>query len=98
MHARVLAQARHFVLHLQLAALQLGYLEIVSRGMRERFVEFFFERSVPFLELRKMRLDGHVGDLLMSKVRQESTLGSADVDARLSCAPQQIPVLAYWRG
>ena len=53
-----------FVLHQQLAALELGDLEIVGRRMGERLGEFRLECPVPFLQFRKMRLDGHVRVLL----------------------------------
>jgi hypothetical protein len=49
-----------FVLYMQLATLQLANLEIIDRRMRERFADFSFERPVPFLQFRKMRLHGHV--------------------------------------
>jgi hypothetical protein len=54
-------QARDFVLHQQLAALQLHDLKIVDRRMRAGFGNFRFQRPVPSLKLRKMRLYGHVG-------------------------------------
>ena len=41
--ADLMLEARDLVLHLQLAALQLGDLEIVARRMRKRFVDFFFQ-------------------------------------------------------
>src|SRR5258708_5180908 len=54
-------QARDFVLHQQLAALQLDDLKIVDRRMRAGFGNFRFQRLVPSLKLRKVRLYGHVG-------------------------------------
>src|SRR6266446_676345 len=54
-------QARDFVLHQQLAALQLHDLKIVYRRMRAGFGDFRFQGPVPVLELRKVRLYGHVG-------------------------------------
>src|SRR5262249_43486516 len=54
-------QARDFVLHQQLATLQLDDLKIVDRRMRAGFGNFRFQGLVPSLELRKMRLYGHVG-------------------------------------
>src|SRR6516164_2269494 len=54
-------QARDFVLHQQLATLQLNDLKIVDRRMRAGFGNFRFQGLVPSLELRKMRLYGHVG-------------------------------------
>src|SRR6516225_3338714 len=54
-------QARDFVLNQQLAALQLHDLKIVDRRMRAGFGNFRFQRPVPSLKLRKVRLYGHVG-------------------------------------
>src|SRR5579871_3807834 len=66
MNARVLSQARDLVLHLQLAALELGYLQVVTGWMQLSFADFLFERLMLFLELRKVRLNGHARFLLMS--------------------------------
>src|ERR1051326_6424285 len=46
---------------MQLATLQLANGQIVSGRMCERVGDFGFERPVPFLQFRKMRLQGHVG-------------------------------------
>src|SRR5260370_33386702 len=54
-------QARDYVLHQELAALQLHDLKIVDRRMRAGFGNFRFQRPVPSLKLRKVRLYGHVG-------------------------------------
>jgi hypothetical protein len=52
------------VLHLQLAALQLGNLQVVAGRMTHRLGDFVFERPVPPFKIRKTGLDGHVGWLL----------------------------------
>jgi len=54
-------QPRDFVLHQQLATLQLYDLEIVDRRMRSGLVEFSFQGPMPSFQFRKMRLYGHVG-------------------------------------
>src|SRR5262249_44270082 len=72
--AAVHLQARDFVLHQQLATLQLNDLKIVDRRMRAGFGNFSFQGPVPSLELRKVRLYGHVGGF--SSVRLLPDLGS----------------------
>jgi len=57
----VLLQARDFVLHQQLATLQLYDLKIVDRRMSPSFANFGFQGPVPSLQFRKMRIYGHVG-------------------------------------
>src|SRR5919198_4863702 len=54
-------QARDFVLHQQLATLQLHDLKIVDRRMRASFGNFRLERLMPSFEFRKMGFYGHVG-------------------------------------
>src|SRR5262245_1498953 len=58
------AQTRDLILHLQLAALQFNDLQIVNRRVLQRLGNLGLERLVPPHEFRKVRLDGHVGDLL----------------------------------
>jgi hypothetical protein len=52
-------QTFDFVLEVQLATLELADGQIVDRGMLLSFGDFAFERSVPQLKFRKMRLYGH---------------------------------------
>jgi hypothetical protein len=65
-NAGVLPQARNLILHLQLAALQLGDLEIIAGRMQLRFQKLLFQRLMPSFEFRKVRLHGHARFLLMS--------------------------------
>ena len=62
--AAVVFQAGDFVLHMQLATLQLRELQAIRRRMRERLVELIFEGPMPLFEFRKMRFDRHVACLL----------------------------------
>jgi hypothetical protein len=55
-----LLQTCDFVLHQQLATLQLYDLEIVDGRMRAGFADFRFQGPVPSFKFRKMRLYGHV--------------------------------------
>ncbi len=48
MNAGILPQARDLVLQLQFTALQFQHLQVIRRRMRERFVDFVFQRPVPF--------------------------------------------------
>jgi hypothetical protein len=59
MHARLMSHALDFVLHLQLATLQLGDLRIIRGRVSERIRDFLVERPMPCLEFNK-RLHGHV--------------------------------------
>jgi hypothetical protein len=51
---------------MQLATLDFQDLQIVSRGMLLSFGQLGFQRLMPRLKFRKMRLYGHRGGLLMS--------------------------------
>ena len=61
---RLVLKARDFVLHLQLAALQIGDREIVGRRMSDGLGDFVFEGLMLPFQLRKMRLNRHVFCLL----------------------------------
>jgi hypothetical protein len=50
---------RDFILHLQLAALEFGQLQIVYAVMLLCLGDFVVEGLVALLELGKIRLDGH---------------------------------------
>ena len=65
---RLVLEPRDLVLHEQLAALELGDLEIVGRRMRKRFGDLRLERPVPFLQFRKLHLSGH-GRVLLVRLR-----------------------------
>jgi hypothetical protein len=78
----VLLQTRDFVLHQQLATLQLYDLEIVNRRMRTGFADFRFQSPVPSFKFRKMRLYGHV--VGFSSVRSLPDLGSLHPSCRIS--------------
>jgi hypothetical protein len=60
----IVAKALDLVLHLQLAAFQFDYLEIVARRMVHGVGEFGFERLVLSFKFYKMSLHGHVESLL----------------------------------
>jgi hypothetical protein len=62
----LLPHTRDLILHLQLATLQLGDCQIIRRRVRLCFVYFIFQRLVPSLKFRKVRLNGHVAYLLLS--------------------------------
>src|SRR5580693_4474153 len=66
-NADVLLEARDFVLYQQLAALELGDLQIVGGRMHLGFVDFLIQRLMPSFKLRKVHLNGHARCLLMSK-------------------------------
>src|SRR5262249_36497160 len=57
--AGVVFQLRDFILHMQLAALEVGDGEVVDGRMRQSVIEFLFERLMLPFQFRKMRLDGH---------------------------------------
>jgi hypothetical protein len=52
-------QFRDFILDMQLAAFQLGYLEFVKPGVALSLVDLPFQRLVTPFEFRKMRVNGH---------------------------------------
>ena len=62
--------------------------------MRERFVDFFFQRLVLFFKFRKMRLNCHVAFLLAQWLPDPESVHEAgrNFDARLGCASQQSPL------
>ncbi len=60
----VVPEPLDLVLDLQFFSLEFRNLKIVGGGVGERFVDFVFERLVPFFEFRKMRFNRHVGCLL----------------------------------
>ena len=59
---------RDFILHLQLATLQLDDLAIVGRRMREGIGDLFLKLPMAGLELHKMLLNGHGGFGLLNGV------------------------------
>src|SRR5262249_6550393 len=89
--ASFLPQTREFVLHLQLAALQFGDLEVVDGRMRHRVGNFLLERLMLPFQFRKMRLDGHVGGLLgISPWLHKCAMKAPASRPRSPCATQQI--------
>jgi hypothetical protein len=66
-HQRLVLQAGDFVLHQQLATLQLHDVKIVDRRMRAGFDYFRFQGPMPSFQFRKMRCYGHTGGLLSSE-------------------------------
>ena len=66
--------------------------------MRERFVDFVFERPVPSFKFRKMGLHRHVAFLLGQigcLTQKVYTKRGWNFDARLGCATQQSPMSYY---
>jgi hypothetical protein len=59
-----LSNPRDLVLYQEFSSLQFGKFQIVGGGVVESFREFVLECLVPPLELRKMRFDRHVANLL----------------------------------
>src|SRR5262249_44110950 len=55
-------QACDFILHQQLATLQLHDLEIVDRRMGAGFDYFSFQGPMPSFQFRKMSFYGHIGE------------------------------------
>src|SRR4029077_1503196 len=95
MNPGLLLQAHNLVLHLQLAALKLGDLQIVCRWMGLGFVDFLFQRLMPSFELRKVRLNGHARFLLMSDGCLTRKVYISPDASRLRffyCATQQCPL------
>lgn len=71
-NAVVEAHARHLILQLEFAALELNDGKIVGGGMCERFADFVFKRPVELLNFGKLSLHGHVGCLLGHMADMES--------------------------
>jgi hypothetical protein len=66
MNQRIVPKPFDFILDVQFFSLEFGNLKVVGGGMGERFVDFLFQRLVPFFEFRKMRFNRHVACLLAS--------------------------------
>jgi hypothetical protein len=59
----VYSQSFDLVLHLQLATLEFRDPKVVDRRMLQRLGDLAVEGLVPPQQFRKVRLNGHVGDL-----------------------------------
>jgi hypothetical protein len=66
MDERVVAYPLDLVLDVQFLSFEFRNLQVVRGGVSERFIEFGFERLVPFFEFRNMRFNRHVACLLAS--------------------------------
>jgi hypothetical protein len=55
---------RNFILHLQLASLELDQFKVIGREMLLGLSDLMIEGLMALLEFSKIRLDGHVGYLL----------------------------------
>ncbi len=84
-------EARDFVLHLQLAALEFNQLEIISCVMLLRLGNFVVEGLVLLFKCSKIRLDGHMGYLLVSDFRLTHKVChvACHKSAIIYCAAQQ---------
>jgi hypothetical protein len=60
MDERIVTQPLDLVLDMQFFPFEFRNLKVISGGVGERFVDFGFERLVPFFEFRKMRFNRHV--------------------------------------
>lgn len=74
MDERIVSEPLDFVLDVQFFSLEFHNLKVVGGGVGECFVDFLFQRLVPFLEFRKMRFNRHLGCLLASDL---SLIGSS---------------------
>lgn len=66
MNARVPVEPQpfNFVLNLQFPPLEFHDFQVIDRGMSKAFIELVFERLMPFLQFRKVRLHRHAICLL----------------------------------
>lgn len=74
MNERAEPEPLDLVLDVQFFSLEFRNLKVVGGGVGESFVDFQFERLVPFFEFRKMRFNRHVACLLASDL---SLIGSS---------------------
>jgi len=74
MDERIVPEPLDLVLDVQFFSLEFRNVKVVGGGVGERFVEFLFQRVVPFFEFRKMRFNRHVACLLASDL---SLIGSS---------------------
>jgi hypothetical protein len=85
-------EARDLVLHLQLAALEFNQFEVIGRVMLLGLSDLVIEGLMLLFESSKIRLDGHLGYLLVSDFRLTAEVchEARHKSAMIDCAVQKM--------